>query len=936
MRLYRWLLWLCPARLRHEYGAAMEETFARRLADARSAGLRRQAYVWRREIAGLVALAVSERLASPKQPLEGIGREGRLAVPKQPLKRVGCEGGRQKDESKWKAGRMDGTGREIRHAARRLMRSPAFTLPAVLTLALAIGANASIFAVVQRVVLNPLPYPDSDGLVVVDHGSHRLNTPSGFGITLGLYHYYSDRAHMLESIAIYRTDEVTITGRAEPERIRVARVTPSLGSVLRVAPSIGRWFTAEEGVPGAPPAILLSHSLWMRRYGGDPQILGRPVTLGGVPAEVIGVMPPTYAFPDPRVDAWTPEQVSRSMGFGLWTYAAVARLREGRSVEAVRAEVNGLIADLPRVFPSDPLAIGNGPGIGLFSMATSLKEATIGNVARALWILLASVGLVLLVACANVANLFLVRSEARQREVAVRRALGAGRFGIARYFLSESVLLSIAGGAIGLALAWSGVRLLVRFGPATLPRLEEVRLDGVAVVFTFAVSMIAAVAFGAIPLWRGAPLVAALHESGRGNTVSRGRHHTRHLLMGGQIALALVLLVSSGLMVRSFQKLRALNPGFDASSTLTFSMGLPESEYATRSAAVAAHQAMLDKLAALPGVTHVSASSCLPLAGSCMGNTVQIEGQPVPEGTTPPIAFFRAVAGGYFEAMGIRLLQGRVIDRGDVERGESNVVINEALAKRFFPNQDPIGRRIASNRPPARVGAPLERTWLTIVGVVANTPRRALAEPTPFAQLFMPMSIAGGPGIPRNALVGPDVSVMSYVVRSRTRPLDLVPSVQQAIDGVDANLAVAQVRTLQDILDGASGQMAFTMALLAIAAIVALMLGVIGIYGVMSYIVSQRTGEIGVRLALGAEPRSVAAMIARQGGLVALAGIVAGLATAFAGSRLIASLLYGVSARDPGVFAVTTLTLLVVALVACWLPARRAARLSPLEALRTD
>jgi putative ABC transport system permease protein len=479
------------------------------------------------------------------------------------------------------------------------------------------------------------------------------------------------------------------------------------------------------------------------------------------------------------------------------------------------------------------------------------------------------------------------------------------------------------------------VRLLLTRGPATLPRLGEIRLDGVTVIYTFVLSLLAAVVFGGIPLRRGTSAVASLHESGRGNTASRGRHRARHLLMGGQVALALVLLVASGLMVRSFQKLRGVDPGFDPTSALTFSVGLPDRHYADRRTAVAAHQALLDRLSTLPGVTAVSAATCLPLAGPCMGNTVVVEGRPGQPGSIPPVAFFRAIAGGYFEAMGIRLLRGRVIDRGDVERGEPAVVVNEAFAKVFFPNQNPIGERVASNRAPARSGAP-NLTFLTIVGVVSNTPTRALAERNPAPLLYMPMSIAGGPDFPVSSLVGPNISVMSYVVRSRTPVSGLMPSVRRAVDAIDPQLALAQVGTLQDTLDRASAQMAFTMVMLAIAAGVALMLGVIGIYGVMSYVVTQRTGEIGVRLALGAQPAGVSRMILRQGGTVALAGLAIGIAVALAGSRVIESLLYGISPRDPGVFATTSVMLLAIAILACWLPARRAAHLNPLDAIRMD
>lgn len=835
-------------------------------------------------------------------------------------------------------GAVERMWQEARFAGRRLVGSPAFTLASVLTLALAIGANGAIFAVVERVVLNPLPYDESDRLLVVDHGAERLNLRSGLNFTPGLYYHYSERARTLTGLAIYNTEELTLLGDGLPERISVVRATPSLASVLRVSPAVGRWFAESESVPGAPHVAVLSHGLWTRRYSGDPNVIGRLITLSGVATEVVGVMAAGYAFPDTRVDAWIPMQLARSQGFGFFGRMSVARLRPGVGVADVQRELSGLIGDLPQAFPGDIQAAGNGREINLFPIVKTLKEATVGGVTYALWILLASVGLVLLVACANVANLFLVRSETRQREVAVRRALGATRAGVVRYFLSESVLLAGAGGVAGVTMAWGAVRLLVAYGPANLPRLHEIQLDSVAVLFAFVVSVLAALAFGAIPLLYGTPLASSLHEIGRTNTASRSRHRWRQILMGGQVALALVLLVSSGLMVSSFQRLRAIDPGFDASSTLTFTVGLPESDYPTRDSAVAAHRAILGRLSALPGVTTASASTCLPLTFpfGCFGNTLRVEGRAYPAGTIPPPALFRAVAGGYFETMGMHVRRGRGIDRGDVERREPIVVINKALAEQFFTNQDPIGQRVASNRPPVRDGEAPARTWLRVVGVVENTPTFALAEANPIGQLFMPMSIAGGPDVPDSTLTGPNIAAMNYVVRSATPATALLPLVRRSVDAVDPKLPLAQVRTLQKILDGASAHVAFTMALIVIAAGVALVLGVIGIYGAMSYIVSQRTGEIGIRLALGADPGTVAGMIVRQGGVVAAAGIGVGLAAALAGGRLIQSLLFGVSPSDPVVLGGVTVLLVAVTLLACWLPARRAARLSPLTALRTE
>ena len=818
---------------------------------------------------------------------------------------------------------LERLARELRHAARRLVRSPAFTLATVLTLALAIGANVAIFAVVHSVVLNPLPYGDSGRLVALDHGFPSRHIRSGIGAPWQVYYQYLDRAHSLEGLATYRADERTLTDQTAPERVRVSRTTPSLARVLRVSPEQGRWFKDDEGVPGASPVAVLSHGLWARRYGQDPGALGRVVTLDGVATLVVGVMPPSYAFPDPRVDIWIPDPMSRAIAAstaGVYDFSGVARLRQGATIEDARTELTRLATELASANP--------GQGYDqLVSTATTLIDATVGPVSQTLWILLASIGLVLLVACANVANLFMVRSEAKQREVAVRRALGAGAGGIAGYFLAESAWLSVVGGALGLVLAAGAVRLLVALGPTNLPRLQEIRLDSVALAYAVVLSLLIGAAFGVIPLMRLGPLAVALHESGRGNTASRGRHRVRHLLMGGQIALALVLVVSSGLMLRSFQNLRAVNPGFDATSALTFRIGLPRSDYPDRERMVGAYRAILDRLSALPGVTAVSASTCLPLAEQgCLAGPLFVEGRALPPGTNPPLFRFVAVAGGYFEVMGIRLIRGRGIDRNDIERQEPVAVINEALASIAFPNQDPIGRRV-------RMGNPaVSKTpgWLTVAGVVSNTSFRALAETTPVQMMYMPMFASRLTGIV------PPLDAMSYVVRTAVAPQGLTAPARRAIGEVDAHLALAQVRTLQETLDRASAQMAFTMVLLVIAASVALLLGVIGIYGVMSYIVSQRTGEIGVRLALGAEPGSVARMIVRQGGLVALTGIVVGLGAAFVGSRAIESLLYGVSPRDPGVFAATTVTLLAVALMACWLPARRAARLSPLDALRTE
>ena len=815
-----------------------------------------------------------------------------------------------------------GLGDEIRHASRRLWRTPAFTIPAALTLSLAIGANASIFAVVHRVVLNPLPYDESDRLIALDFGMPIRNVASGLStIPSRLYYQYLDRSRALDGIAMYRADEINLTGEGTAERVRIVRATASLAAVLRVAPALGRWFSEEEDLPGAAQVAVLSHRLWARRYGQDPFILGRIVRLDGIPTTVVGVMPASYAFPDPGVDIWVPASLTPATASDAYNLRGVARLADGATLSLARSELTALAVSLDTTHPTNGYA-------QLVSTAPTLIDATVGRVSRVLWILLASVGLVLLVACANVSNLFLVRSEARQREVAVRRALGAGTPAIARYFLSESVLLSIVSGLIGLGVAWGAIQLLVVLGPRNLPRLEELRLDIVVVGFTGVLCMFTTTAFGSIPFLRMTPLVVSLNESGRGHSASRRGRRARQFLMGAEVAMALVLLVSSGLMLRSFQKLRAVDPGFDARSALTFRVGLPQNEYVDRRRTAATHLAILDRVSALPGVHAAAASTCLPLAEQlCPGGPLFVEGRQLPAGTIAPFVRIHAVSGGYFATMGMRLLRGRGVDPADVEREEPITVVNHALVNLAFPNQDPIGQRIRLGNPALAAGTP---EWLTIVGVVSNTPYTGLSEPTPAPQVFMPMFAS------RNVNNAPRLAAMSFVVRTEIVPEELTAAARGAVTSVDSNVALAQVLTLQDILDRASAHMAFTMFLLLVAAGTALLLGMIGIYGVMSYIVTERTAEIGLRLSLGATPASVAGAIVREGGIVAFAGIAIGAVLALTGGRLMSSLIHGISPSDPIVFGATTLGLFGLTLVACWLPARRAARLNPVEALRMN
>jgi putative ABC transport system permease protein len=818
---------------------------------------------------------------------------------------------------------VEDCAREVRQAFGRLRRSPAFTAAAVLSLALAIGANVSIFAVVERVVLHPLPYPDSGRLVLLDFGLPSRNMAAGFtGVSTRQYFHYAEHARTLSALAVYWASDFTVTGRGTPERIRVAMTTPSLASVLHVAPAVGAWLPNDKPRGPAPTAVL-SHGLWVRRYGADPGILGKTITLDGTPTTVVGVMPAAFAFPDARVDAWIPVPFSPTPSpiDDAFNYFGVARLRDGVSLDTTRAEINQLTQSLEAAAPD------HGYG-ALVSTALTLQDATVGPIAATLWILLASAGVVLLVACANIANLFLVRSEARQQEISIRRALGAGSGGIAGYFLAESTLLSIAGGALGLLSAWYGVRLLVAFGPTILPRLEEVRLAPIHMAFTLALTLAAAVVFAALPLARLGRSRVTVQDGARGATPSRRSHRTRQALMAGQVALALVLLVASGLLLRSFARLRAVDPGFNPASALTFQIGLPRSDYPAREQAVRTHESILARLRALPGVTSASAVNCVPLSGLgfCGSAVVFKEGESLGSGADAarPVVAMRSVAADFFDTMGIPIVLGRNLTPADFRGDVLSTVVNDTAARLTFPGQNPLGKRIALS--PHRLGP--NPVWFTIVGVVKTTPTLTLDEPRPVAKMYVPMDKTHDFWQP--------TEMMTYVLRTSVPPAGLTSAARSSVSAVDPNLALARVRALQDYVDAAAAPRAFTMILILIAATTALLLGVVGIYGVMSYVVSQRTKEIGVRIALGAEPGSVMRMIVRQGGLVALGGVAVGLVASLAGGSVIASLLYDVSPRDPQVFAVTTLALLGVTLVACWLPARRAASVDPLIALRAE
>jgi len=813
--------------------------------------------------------------------------------------------------------------RELRHAARRLLRSPGFTIAAALTLALGIAANATIFTVVNRVVLQPLPYPQPESLIWMDHVAPAIELPGSLGLSQGLFDYYRQRARTFSDLAIYRQDEWTLTGYGEAKRYAAIESSASLSAALQVSPMMGRWFTEDEA-QNRTGVMVLSHSLWATLFGSDPAILGKMVQVDGVSREVIGVMPRGFVFPNPDVQLYLPTRLDEQQRQHIagFNYRSIARLNGSATVADVKREMDALIANAQEFFPADPVVKEVVVSAQLGGAPEPLQDHIAGSVRQTLWIMLGMVGFVLLIACANVANLFLVRSETRQREIAVRRALGAGRGGIIRYFFSESVLLSAVGAITGLALTWAAVRMLVRFGPDNLPRMHEIALDWQTVVWTGALALLATAMFGAIPLLRrDGALAGTFRDGGRNATAGRARFRARNVLMAVQVALALMLLVGSGLMVRSFMHLRAVDPGFVPEQLLTFDVSLSRADFPDREAAVAFHEALLERVRGMPGVASAGGATCIPFSGSCWGDPLQVRGRPPEPGKLPPSAQVRRALPGYWESLGIRVLQGRTLEPADHQQRTGAMVLSKRAAEVYFPNEDPIGRQM---------GFPYgdEKPWYTIVGVVDNTTVESLDE-DPYAMVYLPV-------------FDPETNTASgahgfvFTVRTNVPPMSLTRAVRDAAASINPNVALGHIQTMEMIMDEATSRMAFTMVLLLIAAGIALLLGAVGIYGVISYIVGQRTTEIGVRIALGARPADVIRMVMTQSGAVVGAGLLVGLTGAVLLSRIMQSQLFEVAATDALTYAVVTGFLLGIATFAAWVPARRAAALDPQHALRAE
>jgi putative ABC transport system permease protein len=816
---------------------------------------------------------------------------------------------------------MEGTIRGLRFALRGLVRNPLFSTLSVLTLALGIGATSAIFTVVNGVLLEPLPFQDEETLVAVGLSAPRLGYDD-VPLSQGSYLYFRDRLRTLDGLALYQSERMALLGGGEPQEVAAARVTPSFFEVLGVGALLGRTFTVDEGRPGAEAVAVLSEGLWTERFGADPSVLGRVVEMDGVQRRIVGVMPASLRYPGEETRVWRPMEIDEAtapvMAFGQ---PGIGRLAPGASVADVGREVQGLLAGLGEYAPDQvpPAFLENA---GLVSRVEPLRARIVGDISRALWVVLGTVAAVLLIACANVANLFLVRAESRSREVALRTALGADRGSLSRLFLGEGLVLAALAGVIGLALAHVGVGVFVSLAPAGIPLVSQIAVDGTVLAVTAGLALGTGLLFGMIPVWRAGPgeLSSTLRDAGgRGRTAGRRAQRARNGLVISQVALALVLLIGSGLMLRSFQALRSVDLGFRAEHVLTVPLAPSGASYRTPGERLALYEPILDLVQALPGVEQAALADHVPLDGRLTAGPFYIEGIAETDADNPPIGEAFQVTPGYFEALSIRVLRGRGLTRDDDGRANRGVVVSRATAETWWGGEDALGRRLSWND---------DRVWYTVVGVVDDVRFRAPDRDPDFA-VYFPL-VAGD----ESTMVVPNGATLT--VRTTGDPMDLLPAVREAVWSVDPNLPITRALPAEELVARATSRTSFTVLLLGLASSIALVLGAVGIYGVIAYVVGQRRQEIGVRMALGARAGSVRRMILVQGLGVVGAGAALGLVVALALSSVMEGLLFGVTRLDPWTYGGVTAVLLTVAAAASWLPAWRASRVDPVQALRAE
>jgi putative ABC transport system permease protein len=813
---------------------------------------------------------------------------------------------------------MENLWQDVRYGIRMLLKAPSFSIIATIALALGIGANTAIFSVVNAVLLRPLPFPDSEQLMSVSETDYSRGQVRS-SVSYPDFVDWRDQNHVFERMASYHNNDFILTGRGESARLQGAVVSADLFPLLRAVPMIGRGFLPEEDKPGdSGRVVVLSQQLFQNRFGSDLNVVGQSMVLDGKNFTIVGVMPSSFQFPiqnDP-VALWTTVAVDRegkepiTEERGAHYMYVLARLKPGVSKDQAQAEMTSISARLEQQYPDKNLHRS--------SKVESMLEGLVGSIRPALLILLAAVGCVLLIACANVANLLLARAMTRQKEMAIRSALGASRSRVVRQLLTESVLLSLTGGALGLVLAvwWSD--LLVALGKEDIPRALQVGLDWRVLGFTFLVSLLTGVVFGLVPAIHSSKtqLTETLKEGGRGSGEGARRNRIRGALVAGELAIAVVLLVGAGLLIQSLWRLRQVNPGFNPQNVLTFVVGVPEVKYPTAKQAQF-YRDLVARIESLPGVRSAGAVIPLPLSGDMFRISFEIEGRPTAKGEQASADFF-AVTPGYFKTLGIAQIKGREFSEHDDKQAPAVMIVNQAFAQKFFPNEDAVGKHL-------RPGISTDEdkpAMREIVGVVADVKNHKLSsESRP--GYFLPTG-----QLPFNE--------MTLVVKTTGDPHALISAVQREVTAMDKELPVFRVKTMDEYMAASVATPRFNTTLLAIFAAVALILTIVGLYGVMSYSVAQRTNEIGIRMALGAQTRDVLRMIVAQGFKMVLLGLAVGLVGAFALMRLIGSLLFGVTTKDPLTFIIVAALLAFVALLACYLPARRATHIDPLVALRYE
>jgi putative ABC transport system permease protein len=812
---------------------------------------------------------------------------------------------------------------DVRYALRTLRKSPGFTAVAVLTIALGIGANSAIFSLINGILLKPLAYQDPDELIDLNHTAPGVNFPDTHPAPF-LYFTYREQGRSFQSVGLYRWDSRSVTGLTEPEEAQSLNVTAEVLPLLGVQPGLGRWFSENDDKPGSPLTMVLMYGWWQARFGGDRSVLGRQIIVNGTPYEVIGVMPASFRFLDREAAFLLPLQFDRNKAFlGQFDYPGIARLKPGVTIEQASADVARMIPIALRNFPPPAgLTLKVFEEVRLGPKLRYLKQKVIGDIGKTLWVLMGTLGIVLLIACANVANLLLVRADGRQQELAIRAALGANWRHIARQLLMESVGLGLLGGALGLGLAYGAVRGLIAIAPAHLPRLNEISIDPAVILLTLGTALVTGVLFGMIPVIKYAgPRVANALGSGGRSSHSRERHRACRVLVVAQVALALMLLVGSGLMIRTFQALRRVDPGFDQRDVLTLRIAIPASQLKDPTAVVQLQQSILEKMRTAPGVTSVGLSSVIPTETG--GSDLVYARDKSYSQSPPPLRRLKFVSPELLATMGNRLIAGRDFTWTDTYERRPVAMVSENLARELWLDpQLAIGKQIRED---------LRGPWRDVIGVVNDEREDGVQEKAP-AIAYYPLLM--------NDFEGNTVAVrrtVYFAVRSkRAGSQSLLTDLQQAVWSMNPNLPLARVRTLQEIYDKSLARTSFTLVMLAIASAMALLIGLVGIYGVISYSVSQRTREIGIRMALGAERGDTMRLVLGEGMLVILIGLAIGLAGSLALTRFLSSLLFGVTPTDPLTFAGVALLLAVIALAACYVPARRAMRVDPLLALRYE